>query len=149
VKVSEIMTRRVRTARPDASLREAAREMSEGHVSGLPVCDASGRLVGILTEGDILRVFRKVSIPFFIDVLGGEFAIPGPHVLERQLQEVTAYRVDQLMTRQVVTARPDEEVAEAARRMHRHDVKLLPVVEADGRLVGVVSRADIVRAFAM
>jgi CBS domain-containing protein len=149
LKVSEIMTTQVRTARPDSPLRDAARLMSEAKISGLPVVDADGRLVGILTEGDILRVFRQVSIPFYIDILGGEFAIPGPHVLERQLEEVTAYRVDQLMTGHVFTASPDEEVADAARRMHARDVKLLPVVDGDGRLVGVISRADVVRAFAM
>jgi CBS domain-containing protein len=149
VKVSEVMTREVQTTRADASLRDAAKVMSGGHISGLPVVDEAGQVVGILTEADILRLFRQVSVPFFIDILGGEFAIPGPGVLQHQLEEVTAYRVDQLMTRHVVTASPDEEVAEAARRMHARDLKLLPVVDADGRLVGVVSRGDIVRTFAM
>ena len=149
MKVAEVMTARVVTTRPDASLQEAAQAMSGSKVSGLPVVDEAGRVVGMLTEGDILRLFRRVSVPFYIDILGGEFAIPGPGVLQHQLEEVTAYRVDQLMTRHVVTASPDEEVAEAARRMHGRDIKLLPVVDADGRLVGVISRADIVRAFAM
>ncbi|HVB10503.1 MAG TPA: CBS domain-containing protein [Bacillota bacterium] len=143
------MTQQVQTTRPEAGLREAAKQMTAAHISGLPVVDGDGRLAGILTEGDILRVFRQVSIPFYIDILGGEFSIPGPHVIERQLEEVTAYRVDQLMTRQVVTASPDEDVADAARRMHARDVKLLPVVDGDGRLVGVISRGDIVRTFAM
>jgi len=149
LKVSEVMTQQVQTTRPEAGLREAAKQMTAAHISGLPVVDGDGRLAGILTEGDILRVFRQVSIPFYIDILGGEFSIPGPHVIERQLEEVTAYRVDQLMTRQVVTASPDEDVADAARRMHARDVKLLPVVDGDGRLVGVISRGDIVRTFAM
>jgi len=149
LKVSEVMTQQVQTTRPEAGLREAAKQMTAAHISGLPVVDGDGRLAGILTEGDILRVFRQVSIPFYNDILGGEFSIPGPHVIERQLEEVTAYRVDQLMTRQVVTASPDEDVADAARRMHARDVKLLPVVDGDGRLVGVISRGDIVRTFAM
>ncbi len=149
MKVSEVMTRDVLTTRPDASLRDAAKVMSARHVSGLPVVDEAGQVAGILTEGDILRLFRRVSVPFYIDILGGEFAIPGPGVLQRQLEEVTAYRVDQLMTRRVVTAAPDEEVAEAARRMHGRDLRLLPVVDEQGRLVGVISRGDVVRAFAM
>jgi CBS domain-containing protein len=148
VRVSEFMTRQVLTTRADASLRDAAKVMSSHHVSGLPVVDEAGQLVGILTQGDILRLFRKVSVPFFIDILGGEFAIPGPGTLQRQLAEVTAYRVDQLMTAHVVTAAPDEDVAAAARRMHERNLKLLPVVDGGGRLAGVISRGDIVRAFA-
>jgi CBS domain-containing protein len=148
MRVAEIMTREVRTTRPEAPLREAAATMAAAGVSGLPVCDGDGRIVGMLSEGDILRLFQRVAVPTYVDILGGVFPIPPPAVLERQLREVTAYRVDQVMTRGAVTITPQAEVAEAARRMRARGVKRLPVVDEADRLVGIVSRADIVRAFA-
>ena len=139
------MTADVATVGPGTLLAEAARLMRERRVSGLPVVDA-GRLAGVITEGDMLRQLHRVDVPGYIDILGGVFPIPGSGHLERQLREITAYRVDQLMTRNVVTAAPDEDVAEAARRMERRRVRRLPVLDGTGRLVGIVTRSDLLRA---
>lgn len=144
--VSEAMTQPVRTTTPDALLSAVARTLSEAHISGMPVCDAEGRLAGIVTEGDLIRILQRVSVPTYVDILGGVFPYPWPSALEKQLREVTAYRVDQIMTRHVVTVTPAQSLEEAARRMMERGVKRLPVVDDQSRVVGIISRADVVRA---
>lgn len=119
--VQDVMTQRVRTIGPAETLRAAAAALAAGGFSGLPVAGLDGRLVGMITEGDIGRALAE----------HGE-----------------ALTVGQAMTAPVVTVHPIASVARAARLMVRHGVKRLPVVLEDGRMVGIVSRADVVRACA-
>lgn len=132
------MTTDVLTTGPNSSLKEAARRMLEAGVSGLPVTDADGALRGIITEADFVsgeaerRAAKRAGlIRFFVD----QPDIP------RHEQTVA-----DVMTKEVIVIGPDVDHAEAARLMQRERVKRLPVVE-DGRLVGLVSRTDMLRAF--
>lgn len=145
MRVADVMTTDVVTVGPETRLDEAARLLRSRRISGLPVLDG-GRLVGLITEGDLLRQLQRIDVPGYIDVLGGIFPLPGPGHMERQLRDVTAYRVDQLMSRDPVTVSPGADVVEAARVLRRRHIKRLPVVDADGALVGIVSRADLLRA---
>lgn len=138
MKISELMTRRVLTIGPDASLKEAARRMLEAGVSGLPVTDDGGTLLGIITEADFIsgeadrRTAPRAGLLRFFT---------GDHEVPTREQ-----KVGDVMTKAVVVIGPDADHAEAARLMQRERVKRLPVV-AQGRLVGLVSRSDMLRAF--
>lgn len=138
MKISELMTRDVLTIRPEASLKEAARTMLEAGISGLPVTGEDGALLGIITEADFTsgeadrRTAKRAGL---LRLLVADSEIP---TRERSVGDV--------MTRAVVAIDPDADHAEAARLMQAERVKRLPVIE-DGRLVGVVSRSDMVRAF--
>lgn len=127
MRVIDVMTTEVIAVSPTDSLKEAAHRMMEGGVSGLPVVDGSGALVGIVTEADIL----------------GQEA-------ERENYRDNAARptiVGEVMTRQPVVARPEMLVSEAAQLMVGKGVKRLPVIDEAGGLVGVLSRRDVVAAF--
>lgn len=137
MRVADLMTTDVITVGPDATLKEAARRMLEGRLSGLPVTDNSGKLVGIITEADFVsgEADRRRERAGLLRLLVREETIPSH---ERKVSEV--------MTSDVVIISPEADHAEAARQMERRRVKRLPVLD-DGRLVGMISRSDLLRAF--
>jgi len=140
MKVRDIMTTDPLSVRGDTLLKEAARIMVRHRVSGLPVIDEDGRLVGIVTEDDFLR--REASRdrpdrPSLLDALFGDPARSTP----------VAERVAEVMTEKVVTIGPNASIGAAARLMAARNVNRLPVVGDGGAVDGIVSRADIVNAF--
>jgi len=141
MKVRDVMTTDPIRVTPDTGLREAARIMVRHRISGLPVLDEAGRLVGMVTEGDFIRQEATRDRPHGVSLLDALFG-------EDELQPVTAETVSEVMTRSVVTITPEATVGEAARVMGRRNIKSLPVVDLDGELVGIISRADVVGAFA-
>jgi CBS domain-containing protein len=139
MKISELMHREVVTVEPTTSLKDVASLLVEHRISGLPVCLPDGRVVGVVSEADI--VIKAASHPERAGVFWRLFAPEGLDM--RRLQATTAAEA---MSAPAVTVDAGQSVAEAARIMVDEGVKRLPVV-ADGRLVGIVSRADIVRTF--
>jgi len=140
VRVRDIMTTDPIAVHPDTTLKETARIMVRHQVSGMPVIDRMGKLVGIVTEGDFLRQEANRDRPYRLSLLDalfgeGEAELPG------------AETVAEVMTENVVTITPEASIGEAARVMSHRGVKRLPVVDLDGELVGIISRADVVNAF--
>jgi CBS-domain-containing membrane protein len=137
--VGDVMTADVVTVRTDATFKEIARVLITRKVSGLPVVDAEGTLVGVVSEADLLPKEELKSAT-------GERP-------ELQLRAATTARVKaggdtagELMSNPVATIASDASVVEAARTLAEHDIKRLPVVD-HGRLVGIVSRADVLSVF--
>ena len=140
MKVRDIMTTDPVKVTADTRLKEAARLMVRHRVSGLPVVDEAGKLIGIVSEGDFIRREAGRDRPHGVSLLDAVFG-------EGELQPVGAETVAEVMTRSVVTITPEATVGEAARVMGRRSVKRLPVVDLEGDLVGIVSRSDVVGAF--
>ncbi|MER5184002.1 CBS domain-containing protein [Streptomyces sp. NPDC002896] len=137
--VSEVMTRDVVTVRPDTSFKEITSVLCTHGISAVPVADASGAPVGLVSEADLLR--KQVELP---DRPGRRSAQPG---WAYEKAKSRAENAAGLMTTPVVTARADWPIAEAARAMERHRVKRLLVVDEADRIIGVVSRPDLLRVF--
>lgn len=135
MRVNQLMTRNLATVSPDSSLKEAARIMIDRKVSGLPVVDDDGVLVGIVTEGDILHMESMRNPATTISGL-----------LRRSVP--TAETTGEAMTRKVISISPDSDHTEAARLMESAGVKRLPVIDVAGKLVGVLSRSDVLKVFA-
>jgi CBS domain-containing protein len=147
IDVSEMMTRAVYTVLPEATVSEVAKLLVGHAISALPVCDASGALVGIISEGDLLRPFtesKALKRASWLNLLaeGSDLA---PEFLAFIKQE--QWTVGQLMTHRVVTATEAMSLSGLAELLTTHHIKRVPVLR-DGRLVGIVSRSDIVRAIA-
>jgi CBS domain-containing protein len=140
MKVRDIMTTDPVKVTGSTRLKEAARLMVRHRVSGLPVVDDGGKLIGIVSEGDFIRREAGRERPHGVSLLDAVFG-------EGELEPVGAETVAEVMTRSVVTITPEATVGEAARVMGRRNVKRLPVVDLEGELVGIVSRADVVGAF--
>jgi CBS domain-containing protein len=142
MKAAEIMTRDVLTVNIESTVLEVARTLLRHHVSGLPVVDGDGNLVGVLTEGDLLRraeTGTQRQRSRWLELL------LGPGRAAADYTAAHARRVGEIMTDEVITIAPDTDLEEAVGLMERHKIKRLPVV-ANGKLVGIVSRADFLRA---
>jgi CBS domain-containing protein len=141
MRVQDVMTKEVATVAPDTSLKDVARLLMEHGISGLPVVE-DGKVVGVVSEADILVKERGVNPPHHHGLVGLLFT-EGVDVGEK-LRSLTA---GESMTTPPITITPARPVSEAAGRMIDEAVNRLPVVDDEGMLVGIVTRADLVRAF--
>ena len=139
MKVSDLMSREVLTVTPETSLKEAAALLASKGISGVPVVDGAGAVVGVLSEADIL-VKAGGGAPR--SGLLGWLLEPAFDLQEK----IAATTVDEAMSAPAVTIGPDRQVHEAAALMIDESVNRLPVVEG-GKLQGILTRADVVRAF--
>jgi CBS-domain-containing membrane protein len=140
--VADIMTHSVIGVTPETPIAEVARLMLQHRISGLPVLDPGGAVVGIVTEGDLLRRAETGTERRHARWL--EFLI-APGRLAREYADANARKAGEVMSQDVVSVTPQDSLAEVVRLMERRHIKRLPVIEA-GRLVGIVSRANLVRA---
>lgn len=139
--VKDVMTKDVVTVRPGTSLKDVAAILTERRISGVPVVDAGGAVVGVVSEADILfkergPSERKGMLAWFAD----------PYDVEEQVK-LGARTAAAAMTAPAKTIAPWRPVSSAAAQMLDEGVNRLPVVDDEGRLVGIVTRADLVRAF--
>lgn len=141
MRVEDVMTPDVATARPDTPLLDVARLLVERAVSGVPVVDEDGTLVGVVSEADVLA--KEVHEPHRAGALE-RILRRGP---DREAERFDARTAGEAMTSPAITVAPYAPITSAAERMTEHGVNRLPVVSR-GELVGIVTRADIVRAFA-
>jgi len=137
--VSDLMTTSVVRVRRDTGFKEIAKLLAEYDITAVPVVDDDERPVGVVSEADLLRKEAGQLDP------AGLLPALHPRPTDRARQEATT--AEGLMNSPAVTARPQWTVVEAAQVMERHRVKRLPVVDEADRLVGVISRADLLRVF--
>ncbi|RAG86817.1 inosine-5'-monophosphate dehydrogenase [Streptacidiphilus pinicola] len=137
--VSDVMTHQVATVRRDAPFKAVAELLAERDVSAVPVVDDAHRVVGVVSEGDLLRKESGQPDP--------EGHTPSLWMSPSNRKRARAENAEGLMSHTVFSARPEWSVVEAARMMDRHHVKRLPVVDETDRLVGIVSRSDLLRVF--
>lgn len=138
VPVREIMTPDVVAIGKEADIHEAARLLSENRISGLPVVDSGNRVLGVVSEADILSTAGMKKEHTFRDILRHLLGEPLPGRKEGKT-------VEDIMSSPAITTAPEADIRDAARIIDKHRIKRLPVVDDAGRLVGIVSRADIVR----
>ena len=143
----DIMNKNVITVREDATVEEAARILTENKISGAPVVNAEGKMVGIVTEGDLLHKETNPRAPVFLNILGAIIYLSGVERYREDFKKLAALKVSDIMTGRVITAGGDTEIEQVAALMVNHNIKRVPVVENE-KLAGIISRADIVRTLA-
>jgi CBS-domain-containing membrane protein len=144
MQVRDVMTRNVISVGSDQSVLQAAQLMLKNRISGLPVVDAAGKLVGIVTEGDFLRrgeIGTQRQRPRWLEFL------LGPGRLAEEYVHSSGRSIGEVMTADPYTVTEDDSLESTVEVMERRQVKRLPVLR-DGRLVGIVSRADLMHALA-
>ncbi len=142
LRVREIMHKDWPTLGPDATVEEAIKLFAETRISGAPVVDAQGRLLGIVTEGDLIFQDAEIKAPGFLDILGGVIPLGNTEEYRREVLKSAGVTADEVMTEDPVTVDPDATLAECATLMAEERRKILPVVEGE-RLAGVITRMDI------
>ncbi|HEX2273439.1 MAG TPA: CBS domain-containing protein [Acidimicrobiales bacterium] len=146
--VREVMTTDVLTFRPTDTVEAAARALSERHLGGAPVVDDEGRLVGLLEDDDLIVQEARIHFPTVVSVLGAYIELPSSlSRMETELRKAVGASVGDVMDSDPPTCAPDDTLETVATVMHERGVSRLPVV-ADGKVVGIVSRGDLVRDIA-
>jgi CBS-domain-containing membrane protein len=143
----DIMTREVVTIRPEASVEELAKLLEERLIGGVPVLDQNGRLVGVVTQSDLVQRSRNLELPPALNILDLHLFLEMPSHFKRRLEKLLGNRVKDVMTGNPITVAPDTPVNEIARLMTSKGVHTLPVLE-DGKLVGIVGKLDLIRGLA-
>jgi CBS domain-containing protein len=141
---SDVMTAGVITIEPDADVKTAARTMLEKGISALPVIDKNGKLVGIISEGDLIRrteAGTEAKASWWLRLLSDN------ETLASKFVKAHGMRVADVMSNEVITATPDTPLAEIARLLEKNRIKRVPIMK-DGKPVGVVSRANLLQALA-
>ena len=143
------MTADPATVAPDASAEEVVRLMREHELPGLPVVDADGALLGIVTESDLVIADDEgdLHIPHYIELFGGMVFLEPLREFESRIKKASAATARDMMTADPVTVEADDPVRKAARLIADSGHNRLPVLEG-GRLVGVVTRVDVLGALA-
>jgi CBS domain-containing protein len=144
MKVKDVMTRNVVSVKTNEPIVRAARLMLQNNISGLPVVNGEGDLVGMVTEGDFLRrseLGTQRRRPRWLEFIVGPGRLAEEYVMQ------SGKKVEEIMTAGPVTATLDESLEDVVELMERHHIKRLPVIES-GRMVGIISRANLMHALA-
>jgi len=153
MKVKDAMKREVITLKPEMSIKEAAEIMVKNNINGAPVVDAQNRLVGILTLKDILKIIKKKMESFGIYIFPTPFdfmeTIPLTIPVESQkdiFSSISTIKVGEIMERNVHYVGEEDDIYDALYLLVKKDISRLPVVDREKRVIGIITRRDLLRA---
>jgi CBS domain-containing protein len=143
----DIMTKDVVTVTPDTSIEELSSLLVANEISGVPVVDARGAVVGIVTENDLISRNKRLHIPTVVSFLDAVIYLESSKKFAEDVKRLTATKVGDISTKKVVTITEDTTLTDIATIMSEKKAHLLPVVSS-GKVVGIVGKRDVVRAVA-
>lgn len=144
LKAKDIMTADPIKVTPDEDVAKAAKLLLEKHINGLPVVDTDNILVGILTQSDLVATQKKFPLPTIFTVLDGILPLTSTSKLEKEVEKMTASKVEKAMTSDPVSVELDTPLEDVAQFMADNKFHTLPVVQK-GKLVGVIGKEDVLR----
>jgi CBS-domain-containing membrane protein len=147
LKAKDIMTKEVISVRRETTVRELAALFCERRISSAPVVNEQGELLGMVTETDLIERDKSLHIPTVVSIFDWVIYLESDKRFEKELQKMTGQTVGEIFTSPAVSVLPETPVSEVADIMSRERVHSIPVVE-DGRVVGVISRFDMIRSMA-
>lgn len=147
LRVREIMQSEVITVRPDTTMRDLADIMAENKISGVPVIDDDRKVVGMVSEADVILQDADLHFPYYFQFLDSIIYLESVAKFKERFRKAFAAKVADIMSTDVITVSPDATVREAATLMADNKINRLPVTQGL-ELVGIVTRGDIVRAIA-
>lgn len=141
---ADLMSRDVITVTPDTSVKELATLLTDKNISGVPVIDSDGKLIGVVTESDLIDQNKKVHIPTVVSILDSFIYLESPDKMEQEMRKIAGSIVNDIYTPDARTVSPETAIDELATIMSEQNIHTLPVVE-DGILVGIIGKRDIIR----
>ncbi|WP_310488760.1 CBS domain-containing protein [Chamaesiphon sp. VAR_69_metabat_338] len=146
--VVDWMNRDLLTVTPSTQLSEAVKLLVDRHISGLPVIDDAGKLVGVISESDLMWREQGLEQPPYMIFLGGVIYFQNPLTYDRDLHKALGQTVGEVMTPHAISITADTTLPEAAKIMHDKKIHRLPVVDENQHPIGIITEGDIVRAMA-
>ncbi len=144
LKAKDIMTSEIISVSPDTEIVNAARILLEKRINGLPVIDASGRLVGILCQSDLVAQQKTIPLPSVFTLLESYIPLTSMKRIDKEVEKISALTVKQAMTPNPVTVEPETDIEDIAQLMVDNKYHTLPVMEGN-RLVGIVGKEDVLK----
>jgi len=144
MQIKQVMTNQVVSVEPNTPITEVARILFDKQLTGLPVIDQTNKLVGIITEYDLLSRKKHIHIPTFLELVN-DFDIKNDSKMANQAKEISKLKVKELMSTGVFTVTEETDIKEAAKLFTEKHINPLPVVNDKGNLVGIISRTDIIK----
>ncbi len=141
----DIMTAPVVTLSPSMEIVAAAKILMDKHISGAPVIDDYGTIIGILTRDDLIMQQKKLPLPSYFVILDALIPIHSTSQVEKEVEKIAATTVEHAMTSPPVTVRLDTPIEDLASIMVDRKIHTLPVLNDDGDLLGIIGKEDIVR----
>ncbi|MCI5132844.1 MAG: CBS domain-containing protein [Candidatus Electrothrix sp. EH2] len=147
LRAQDLMTENVIAVTKDTRVRELARILTENQISGVPVLDKGDKLVGVVTESDLIFQNKKVHIPTAVAILDAFFFLESPEKMEKEMKKMAGVTVGDICAAEVISVQKDTPLDELATLMAEKNVHTLPVLDQD-ELVGVIGKRDIIRIIA-
>ncbi len=135
------------TVTPATDVASAARIMLENHFNGLPVVNDCGHVIGIITQSDCISQQSSVKLPSYFAILDSFIPLPSMEAMEEEIAKMTAATVEGLMTKDVISVKPDTSLEEVANLMVDKRLHTLPVLDGES-LIGVIGKEDLLRVVA-
>jgi CBS-domain-containing membrane protein len=145
IRAKDIMVNDVLTVTPETSIQEAVKLLLDRRINGLPVVDRKNRLVGIVCQSDLIIQQKRIPLPSVFTLLDSFIPLSSMKSLDKVVQKMAAFVVNDAMTRSPVTVRPETSLEEIATLMVDKKYHTLPVVGEDGELVGIIGKEDVLR----
>jgi CBS domain-containing protein len=145
MQAKEIMTFPVYTVRPDTPVAHIARLLREKHISGVPVVDDAGKVVGIVTELDLIKRHTRIHFPIYLPFLDSLIFLESPRRYQADVRRALGTSARDIMSQPVRMATPETDVEEIATLMVEERANPVPILDEQGALVGIVSHTDVVR----
>jgi len=142
----DIMVTNVITVTPQDDVNRVAHLLLEYHISGLPVVNSKGKLVGIISEADLVFQEKKVRSPFFMVLFDSPIYLERPHRFLDELKRSAAQKVKDLMSTKLHTVGPETGIADVATILAEKGINRVPVVDKEGKILGIITRQDIIKA---
>lgn len=141
----DIMTRDVITVRPEDEVEKVAQLLLENKISGIPVVDENHRVIGMITEKDLMIKATELKVPFYLTLFDSIIFLENPIRFKNDLKKYTASRVKDAMTQKVHWVAEDTPVSEIAQIMQNENINRVPVIR-HGKIIGIVTRNDILKS---
>ncbi len=145
MQAKDIMTPQVITVSPTTPVAQVAHILRERHISGVPVVNEAGKVVGLVTEIDLIKRHARLHFPVYLPFLESLVFLESPRHYQEEVRRVLGTTAQEIMTKPVRTARPDTDVKDIATMMVEERSNPIPILDETGALVGIVSHTDIVR----
>ncbi|NEP07553.1 MULTISPECIES: CBS domain-containing protein [Okeania] len=146
--VADVMSNNPISVKPEMPLKEAIKILAEQRISGLPVVNEQEKLVGIVSETDLMWQESGVTPPPYIMLLDSVIFLENPARYEKQIHKALGETVGEVMTKDPLTTTPEKSLSAAARLMHEQNIHRLPVLDENDKVIGILTRGDIIRAMA-
>ncbi|WP_330205204.1 CBS domain-containing protein [Cyanobacterium sp. Dongsha4] len=146
--VGEVMTPNPITVKPETPLKEAIALLVEHKISGMPVIKEGGELVGVLSESDLMWQETGVEPPPYIMILDSIIYLQNPNRYDKEIHKALGQTVADVMSDKPITIDNTKTIKEAAQLLHQKQIRRLPVVDSDKKIIGILTQGDIIRAMA-